>query len=135
MAKRDLGFTPEFSAGWKMAQRWPILFLIPFGITAWVTFAYLAYVLKRWYLYLFAVLYTSPAVVGLVFSYVNFGNENVNAFTSDAIFNAVLVGWLFSMVHTGFLWKDYMYDRMAKKRARNAEEEQLKADGEKELWQ
>ena len=50
MAKRDLGFTPEFSAGWKMAQRWPILFLIPFGVTAWVTFGYLAYVLKRWYL-------------------------------------------------------------------------------------
>ena len=135
MAKRDLGFTPEFSAGWKMAQRWPILFLIPFGITAWVTFAYLAYVLKRWYLYLFAVLYTSPAVVGLVFSYVNFGKENVNTFVSDAVFNAVLVGWLFSMVHTGFLWKDYMYDRMAKKRARNAEEEKLQAESGEDLWQ
>lgn len=135
MAKRDLGFTPEFSAGWKMAQRWPILFLIPFGVTAWVTFGYLAYVLKRWYLYLFAVIYTTPSVIGLIFSYLNFGNENVNTFASDAVFNAVLVGWLFSMVHTGSLWKDYMYDRMAKKRARDAEEEKILAEGEEKLWE
>jgi len=59
----------------------------------------------------------------------------VNTFVSDVVFNAVLVGWLLSMVHTGFLWKDYMYDRMAKKRARNAEEEQLRTDGEKNLCQ
>lgn len=125
MAKRDLGFTPEFSFGWKMCQRWLILFLIPFGCTAWVTFSYLAHVLKRWWLYLFAVLYTAPSVVGLVFSYLNFGNESVDAFTSDLIFNCVLVGWLFSMVHCGFLWKEYMNVRKAEKRERNREAEKL----------
>ena len=123
------GYTPEFPTWWKILQGWIVLPLIPFGLTVWITFGYLAWLLKRWYLWLFAFLYTLPTGVAFV-HYIASGRPTsiTSDFTTKLIYNIVLVAWLFSIVHCGFLWKDYMLACKIRRRKATGEKPTLKTD-------
>ena len=114
----------EFPFWWRLSLAWIYLPLIPFGLTTFVSFAYLAQLLKKKILWLFAVLYTLPALVGLLYVAPNGGQTDMKSFLTGLIFDLVLIGWLFSIVHCGFLWKEY---KMARKKQRREKIQALAA--------
>ena len=108
----------DFPLWWRIAQYWPVPLLIPFGLTSCVTYGYLAHTLRRKYLWVCAVLYALPAVLGIWYVASCGGRPDFHAFRTELIFNLVLVGWLFSMVQCAFLWKDYLRARRERRRER-----------------
>lgn len=111
---RDL-MTYEYPLGWRILQGWPCIFLLPFGATALVCYAVMGAVTRKWYYILFGLLYSVPACVAMYISYARIPMTN---FVGDMLYNAVLIAWLFSIVHCCFVWKGYMKCRKAAFRAR-----------------